>query len=321
LGIDKEKILGIAQRYILKGQSRKAIKELQKLIEASPKDKRLHLKLGDVYLKNGDHKEAVKEYLKVAELYAEEDLNFRAISIYKKILSIDPDQIEAMHPIARLYRKEGLVGSARNYYQTILSLRADDGEALEALQTLEVQGFPEEASEILTLPPEEESFEMAPASAETRETPVMAGGEDAASPELSSDGTETAPVPPDKESEVHYHLGIAYKEMELLDFAISEFEQAASDPAIQFDCYVMLGDCFMAKGEFEKSIQYYKTASGADGLPPEKRARIHFNLGMAYEARGMVSEALNTFYVVLRMDDSFSEARERIRKLQEAEKA
>jgi lipopolysaccharide biosynthesis regulator YciM len=77
----------------------------------------------------------------------------------------------------------------------------------------------------------------------------------------------------------------------------------------------------MAKGEFEKSIQYYKIASGADGLPAEKRARIHFNLGMAYEARGMISEALNTFYLVLRMDDSLVEAREKIRKLHEAVKS
>jgi len=52
LGIDKEKILDIAQKYILKGQSQKAIKEYLKLVEASPEDKRLHLKLGDLYLKN-----------------------------------------------------------------------------------------------------------------------------------------------------------------------------------------------------------------------------------------------------------------------------
>jgi len=36
-GLDKDKILGIAQKYILKGQTKKAITEYLKLIQASPK--------------------------------------------------------------------------------------------------------------------------------------------------------------------------------------------------------------------------------------------------------------------------------------------
>ena len=88
LGIDKDKILDIAQKYILKGQSKKAIKEYLKLVESNPQDKRLHLKLGDLYLKNVEEGKAIEEYLRVASLYGEEDLNFRAISIYKKILQL-----------------------------------------------------------------------------------------------------------------------------------------------------------------------------------------------------------------------------------------
>ena len=64
LALDKEKILALAQRYILKGQSNKAIKEYLRLIEAAPKDKRLYLKLGDLYLKNAENEKAIKEYLK-----------------------------------------------------------------------------------------------------------------------------------------------------------------------------------------------------------------------------------------------------------------
>ena len=137
LGIDKEKILDIAQKYILKGQSKKAIKEYLKLIEANPQDKRFHLKLGDLYLKNGEEDKAIQSYLKVASLYGEEDLNFRAISIYKKILSIDPKLIEAFHKIAELYLKEGLVGSAKNYYQSILEIDPDDSEALKVIGNIE----------------------------------------------------------------------------------------------------------------------------------------------------------------------------------------
>ena len=46
--------LGIAKKYILKSQSDEEIKEYLKLIETTPKDKRLHLKLADLYFKNGE---------------------------------------------------------------------------------------------------------------------------------------------------------------------------------------------------------------------------------------------------------------------------
>ena len=147
MSIDKERILGIAQRYILKGQSKKAIKELQKLVEGSPQDSRLRLKLGDIYLKNGENENAIREFLKVAELYVEEDLSLRAISIYKKVLSINPNYIEALHEMAKLYIKEGLEGSAKNCYQTILKMRPDDPETLSALEGINHRQQPKEDSE------------------------------------------------------------------------------------------------------------------------------------------------------------------------------
>ena len=127
---DKEKILEAAQKYVLKGQTKKAIKEYLKLIEASPKDKRLYLKVGDLYLKEGESDKAIKVYLELADLYMEDDLNFRAISVYKKILSIDPKFVEPLSKLAELYLKEGLTGSAKTYYQNILDINPDDYEAL-----------------------------------------------------------------------------------------------------------------------------------------------------------------------------------------------
>jgi tetratricopeptide (TPR) repeat protein len=108
--------------------------------------------------------------------------------------------------------------------------------------------------------------------------------------------------------------------MELFDYAISEFEMASSAPSMQFDCYIMLGNCYMEKGDYNKSIECYKISSKIPGLPKEKLARLHFNLGLAYEASGMVSEAIETFNLVLKLDHSFSEAKERIDKLQPLQK-
>jgi len=121
--------------------------------------------------------------------------------------------------------------------------------------------------------------------------------------------------PPDKDAEVHYHLGIAYKEMELFDFAITEFEVASSDPSMKFDCYIMLGSCFMDKKDYDKSIEYFRKASEIRGLSKPKLARLNYNLGLAYEAKGMVSEAIDTFGLALKLDHSLEKAQEEIEKL------
>jgi len=323
LAFDKEKILISAQKYVLKGQSEKAIKEYEKLVKASPKDIRSHLKLGDLLLKNGENEKAIGEYLRVAELYVEEDLSSRAISIYKKALSIDPRRIEALHRIANLYLKEGLKGDARNYYQTILMIRPNDQDALNAMRTIEDHHVPKEPPK--KAPPAEH------APVKHRHAPEKRGGEETIYPSPAST-VIPSPAPPDveissadkdaeissvdKDAEMHYHLGIAYKEMELYDYAISEFELASSSAPITFDCYIMLGDCFMQKGDLDKSIEHYKTASGLKGLSDEKLARLHFNLGCAYEANGMASEAIDAFTLVLKLDHSIAEAEEKIRRLQ-----
>ncbi len=317
--VDKDKILDLAQKFILKNQPKKAIAEYIKLIEADPKDKRLYLKLGDLYYKNGDYDKAITEYMKLAGLYAEEDLNSRAISIYKKVLAINPKHIDALYRIASLYLKEGLSGNARNYYQTILELNPDDTEAREALNRLDAPPSPKGLSKTLfTSEPSLSPGLSIPQEGKPLDDKSDLFPSSVVEPQISSEMKEVHP--PDKDSEMHYHLGIAYKEMELFDYAISEFEQAASNPAIKFDCYIMLGSCFLEKGDCARAIEYFKEGAHIKGLNKEKLARLNYHLGLAYEASGMVQEALETFLQVLKLDPTFSEAQEKIKRLQSHEK-
>lgn len=319
MAFDKEKILDLAQKFILKGHPKKAIAEYIKLIAADPKDKRLYLKLGDLYCKNGENEKAITEYMKLAKLYVEEDLNSRAISIYKKVLSINPKHIEALHNIARLYLKEGLSGNARNYYLSILELNPGDQEAKKALNSPDTPPPPRDMPKAMpavefpipTDYPPQEDIKPFDDKSDLFPSSVL-------EPQILPEATEIPP--PDKDSEMHYHLGIAYKEMELFDYAISEFEQAASNPFIKFDCYIMLGSCFLEKGDNAEAIQQFKEAAQIKGLTKEKLVRLHFNLGLAYEANGMLSQAIETFNQVLKLDQSFLEVQERIRRLQQLQK-
>lgn len=47
----------------------------------------------------------------------------------------------------------------------------------------------------------------------------------------------------------HYDLGVSFREMGLYDEAISEFRQAAGDPALKMKCLVLQGACLRDKGD------------------------------------------------------------------------
>ena len=224
---------------ISKGQIKKAIQECSKQVEKAPRDKRLRLKLGDLYLKNGDYEKAIKEYLQTGDLYAKEDLNTRAIAIYKRVLSIDPRHIEAIHRIAKLYLKEGLLGDARGCYEKILKIKFNDEEALKALS-------------------------MIKESRQSKQVQIQGQKEEPRSQMLPEDPN----IPLHSiDLEIHYHLGIGYKEMGLFDYAIAELEVASQDPSKKFDCYILLGECFKQKGNSEQSMKYFESASKIRELP------------------------------------------------------
>lgn len=317
MAIDKEKGLSFVQKLVIKGQYKKAIAEYTKLIEEDPKDTRNYLKLGDLYFKIGDHEKAIAEYMKLAGLYEGEDLNSRAISIYKKILAINPKHLDALHRIASLYRKEGLAGDAKNYYQSILELKPDDQEAQKGLMDIDVYSQPPEfqKSDFKVIPaassgsstsdhlkPQDDKSDLFPSSVVQSKTPSV---------------TIEVPSQPDKDSEMHYHLGIAYLEMNLYNYAISEFEKAALNPSIKFDCYIMLGSCYLEKGDSDRAIHYFKEAAQIKGLTQEKFARLHYNLGLAYEASGMLTEAKKEFDIAFKKDRSFIEAKKKLEALGE----
>ena len=122
---------------ISKRQIKKAIQKGLKLVEKSPKDGRLRLKLGDLYLKNGEYEKAIRAFIQAGELCAKENLKAQAIAMYKRVLSIDPENIEAFRRMRKLYLREGLSASARRCYEKILEIKSKDQRASKVLSVIE----------------------------------------------------------------------------------------------------------------------------------------------------------------------------------------
>ncbi len=126
----------------------------------------------------------------------------------------------------------------------------------------------------------------------------------------------------DEDLETHYNLGIAYREMDLLDEAIGEFQKVAK--AVQagrpfryaMQCSTLLGLSFMAKGEPQIAVVWYLRALETPGLDQESVLALRYDLGVAQELAGDSQAALESFRQVYAMNIDYRDVSERIATLQ-----
>lgn len=120
----------------------------------------------------------------------------------------------------------------------------------------------------------------------------------------------------DEDYETHYNLGIAYKEMGLLNEAISEFQLSARDPARFMDACSMLGMCYHEAGRHKLAINEFRKGLADPGHGEEDYLGLRYDLGLAYEAGGFKGEALETFREIVQIDPTFRDAQTRVAEIE-----
>ncbi|WP_242396436.1 tetratricopeptide repeat protein, partial [Anaeromyxobacter oryzisoli] len=120
-----------------------------------------------------------------------------------------------------------------------------------------------------------------------------------------------------EDTATHHDLGIAYKEMGLLDDAIHEFEIAleGNDRKKEVDCLSMIGLCQMQKGAPKEAIRAYRRALGSEYLSRDAAKAILFELGACYEAARDPQAALYYLQKVNRSDPAFRDVARRVQAL------
>jgi tetratricopeptide (TPR) repeat protein len=118
--------------------------------------------------------------------------------------------------------------------------------------------------------------------------------------------------------DTRYNLGIAYKEMGLVDEAIAEFQLAAKDENRILECSSMLGICFLDKGMPKLAVKWFEKGLKAPGRRPEEYQGLRYDLGMAHEAAGEADTALSIFTEVYSQDAGFRDVAAKLRDLKAA---
>ncbi|MGH9530740.1 MAG: tetratricopeptide repeat protein, partial [Terriglobales bacterium] len=125
----------------------------------------------------------------------------------------------------------------------------------------------------------------------------------------------------DQDPETHYSLGVAFREMGLLDEAIGELQKVCQTvehghpfPQI-LQTYTWLAQCFLDKGIPEAALRWYERALTLPTLDAETRMALHYELACAYETAGNKSSALNHFMEVYGSNIDYRDVAERIKAL------
>ena len=119
------------------------------------------------------------------------------------------------------------------------------------------------------------------------------------------------------DTESHYNLGIAYREMGLLDDAISEFEKAESEPARYVDCQTLKGLSFSDKNDYESAELMFQQALDSPQLEDIQRLNLSYELGLLYERGERPSDALVSYQDVFSQDHNYRDVEEKISSLKE----
>jgi len=187
-----------------------------------------------------------------------------------------------------------------------------------------------EAPPAVPMPPPVAAVEAAPPPPAT--PAEEASIPDAAEPERGSGGTMLDDLfqefkdemgdnaGQEEDPETHYSLGVAFREMGLLDEAIGELQKVCLliERGVPFSqpmqAYTWLAHCFVEQGVPEASFKWYQRALSS-ATDDNTRTAVHYEMAAAYEAAGFRQEALVHYMEVYTSNIDYRDVGERIKAL------
>ncbi len=242
----------------------------------------------------------------------EEDKPLAAASPAERIDFVSGINIDAELEEAEFYLQQGLYDDSERVVQTLMEdlpglpdLQAKMDEINQSRQAAEAEP---EATDFVDIMSALQDDDLLAAT----DFLDSFGDKAAADDELSQ---KTVSELDSSDTESHFNLGIAYKEMGLYDDAVAEFEKAGSDPARALDCLTLTGQCHMEAGETDAAMNAFKAGLAHEGLSDDGRMSLHFELGMLHQMNGQLLEAFESFQLVAEKDPFFRDVADLVKNL------
>jgi len=120
----------------------------------------------------------------------------------------------------------------------------------------------------------------------------------------------------ESDPEARYNLGIAYKEMGLLDEAVEEFRLSRSRPSLFLGASCLLAETFAEKGDIDTALKTLNEVLASDGINPEESIDVRYQMAVLLSRIGKEEEAKEIFLSLYESSPNYRDLQERVRKFQ-----
>jgi tetratricopeptide (TPR) repeat protein len=278
----------------------------EELLRLEPNSVRHHQKRVELAYRQGDRQRLAAAYLELADALLRSGEAEKALAVYERVLEHDPANARAKSAVETLAPPPAPAPVGR---------RATPPQAPKAPEPAGVgagSGF----VDLGTLLLEEET---------PKDTRMRIQDEEPSGDEEQDFQTMLTAFKRGVEANVeeedfqsHYDLGIAYKEMGLLDEAIAEFQKALRSPDGRLKASEALGLCFFEKGQFTVADTIFRRALDLPASGDAERIGLLYWLGRTQEELGRGPDGLIFYSRVFAVDITFQDVSQRVQSLSRA---
>lgn len=123
-----------AERYVMRGKYKQAIKEYQKLLSGEEHDITIRNILGDLYIKANLVDKAAEQFLLIAQHYEQKNIYAKSIALYKRITRLKPNQLEYVEKLADLFRGQGFISESKTEYLQLANKYSKENKPEDAIR-------------------------------------------------------------------------------------------------------------------------------------------------------------------------------------------
>lgn len=259
------------------GQPEQALDVVERLLDLDADDMQALQRRVEYAFRVGQQSRLIMAYLGLAAALERTGADDKARAVYSRVLDLDPDNARATRAVRDIQQAE------RDYVDLGSLMLEDDDEGSTRFVVEEEEPTGDEEKDFADI--------LAKFKAKVSEN---LGTDDPAG---------------------HYDLGLAYKEMGLIDEAIVEFQTALRGGADKLRVYEELGRCFVTKEQYNVALKVLSRAAEVADADPTDLVGVNYHLGRCYEALGRPVEAKEAYERVMAIDIDFEDVAERVSRL------
>lgn len=274
------------------------------IVRIDPHAIRSHQKRVEYAFRANDRAKLATAYLELADALLADGQAQKARTVYQRVLDITPDDLRAQAAIESIPEEEAAPPPPPRRSTTAQSkpaapaapkaAKAEDDDYVSLGDWLREDDEPKSTRMVVE--------EQEPTGDEQADFSDM----------LRKFKQGVAENVDEEDHEAHYDLGVAYKEMGLVDEAIAEFQKALRGTKDRVRTFEALGNCFVEKGQLPVASTILQRSLAEPGVRDESLVGVLYLLGAIAEEQQQFPDAKRYYERVFAVDIQFRDIGDRL---------